>query len=470
MHMTGINFIGSYSGVDKGMIDKLMQAEKMPLVNMSNKKTSIVEKQNAWKDINTRLNSLFERIKVLQNPDTFTSREATSTNDKIVTMSPSKNAANGTYKISVKQLATSTTIIGKKILPEDKSISDDLGFNGSFTIANKDEVEANIEVKAEDSLKDIVDKINAKNKDWKDEDDKTVKGTGISATIIDGRIVLTDEKTGARDIQLSGDIVEDLGLDTGKEIGQKSEFIINGVEVQKDSNTVSDVMEGVTINLNKVHKDDEYDTVTVSLDTEKAAKAVKDFVDQYNSTMKFIEEKLDAGDPKVPGSAGALSGDGSLMRLHSSLRRMVSDSIGNKNTDIKDISQLGVTTKDRFGELQLDTAKLNKALSDDPQNVMNFFKTTIEEDKEVGFVPRLNEYIDSFISKKNGIINTKTESYDKVLKDLNKQIEVFNARMERKEKQYIKMFTALDVAMMKAEGQMSWLQNQVDSMNSIKRK
>ena len=39
--------------------------------------------------------------------------------------------------------------------------------------------------------------------------------------------------------------------------------------------------------------------------------------------------------------------------------------------------------------------------------------------------------------------------------------------MERKEKHYIKMFTALDVAMMQAEGQMSWLQSQIDSMNSM---
>ncbi|MEW8973772.1 MAG: flagellar filament capping protein FliD [Tissierellaceae bacterium] len=468
--MSDISFIGSYSGVDQAMIDKLMQAERKPLVQMSNKKTSLLEKQNAWKDINTRLDSLFEKIKVLQKPETFTSRKAKSTNEDIVTMSPSKDAANGTYKINIKQLATSTTIIGKKVLPEDKSISDDLGFNGSFTIVNKDEVEANIEVKAEDSLKDIVDKINAKTKDWKDENDETVKGTGISATIIDGRIVLTDEKTGARDIQLSGDIVGDLGLDTGKEIGQKAEFTINGVEVQKDSNTVSDVIEGVTINLNKVHKDDEYDTVTVSLDTEKASKAVKDFVDQYNSTMKFIEEKLDAGDPEKEVSAGTLCGDGSLMRLHSNLRMMVTDRIGNGDTNIRDISQLGVTTKDRFGELQLDTGKLNKALSEDPQNVMNFFMSKTEDGKEIGFVPRINEYVDSFISTKNGIIKEKNESYDKALKDLNRQIENFNARMERKEKYYIKMFTALDIAMMKSEDQMSWLQNQVDSMNSIKRK
>lgn len=473
--MPDISFIGSYSGIDKAAIDKLMAAEKMPLVHMSNKKTNIVEKQNAWKDINTRLNSLFEKIKVLQKPDTFTAKKATSTNEDIVSMTTSKNAAEGVYRINVEQLATNTTVIGGKV-PESSMIDGKLTQGGFFNIKNSDGVEVKIEVKEGDSLKDVADKINAMAKDHKDEDGKKVEGTGITATVIDGRMVLNDGKSGARDITLKGDgqgTLVNLGLskaDRDVKQGQNAKFTINGVEITRSSNKISDAIEGITINLNKAHKTGEYDTVTVGLDTEKVAKAVQDFVDQYNSTMKFIEEKMEPGDPKVPGSRGILAGDSSLMRLHASLRRMVTDKQGNGNTDIKDISQLGISTVDKEGQLKFDSKKFMDALSQSPEDVINFFYSKTEEEKEVGFVPRLNGYIDSFISKKNGIIKTKTESYDNVLKDLNRQIEVFNDRMERKEKQYIKMFTALDTAMMKAEGQMTWLQNQVDSMNSIKRK
>lgn len=470
--MSDISFIGSYSGIDKAAIDKLMIAEKMPLVHMSNKKTNIVEKQNAWKDINTRLNSLFEKIKVLQNPDTFTAKKATSTNEDIVTMTASKNAAEGVYRVNVERLATNTTVIGGNI-PEGSMIDGKLTQDGSFTIKNNDGVEVEIEVKEGDSLKDVADRINAVAKDYKDENGEKIEGTGITATIIDGRMVLNDGKSGARDITLEGDgqgTLVNLGLnDTAIDVkkGQNAKFTINGVEVVKDSNRVSDVIDGVTINLNKAHKAGEYDTVTVGLDTEKISKAVQDFVDQYNSTMKFIEEKMEPGDPEVPGSRGILAGDSSLMRLHDSLRRMVTDKQGNGNTDIKDISQLGVTTIDKWGQLKFDSKKFMNALAENPEDVINFFYSKGEDDKELGFVPRLNGYIDSFVSKKNGIIKTKTESYDKALKDLNRQIEVFNDRMERKEKQYIKMFTALDTAMMKAEGQMSWLQSQMDVMNSM---
>ena len=105
--------------------------------------------------------------------------------------------------------------------------------------------------------------------------------------------------------------------------GKEAIFTINNVEIRRDSNSISDVVDGLTINLKKVHEEGQYDTVTIGLDYKKAEDAVKAFVVQYNSTMKFIEDKLAAGDPEVPGSKGVLAGDGSLMRLHSSLRNLV---------------------------------------------------------------------------------------------------------------------------------------------------
>src|SRR5699024_9015701 len=154
-------------------------------------------------------------------------------------------------------------------------------------------------------------------------------------------------KTGARNIILNeidaetGEevhpgILNDLGLvsETESKItqnnGKNSIFTINGVEIERSSNSISDAIEGTTINLHKAHTGDEYDTVNISLDTSKLTKAVQDFVDQYNSTMTFIEDKMAAGDPEVEGSRGTLAGDSSLMRLHSSLRNMVTSSISNE--------------------------------------------------------------------------------------------------------------------------------------------
>ena len=482
--MSGINFIGSYSGIDKTSIDQLMEAERLPLKQFQIKKSSIAQKQNAWKDINTRLNNLFNKLKALQTKDTFTSKTATSTNEDIVAISPSKNAVEGSYKIQVKQLATNTTIIGRKI--DNGIFNEDGKFTtaGLFVIKNQDGKEYEIEYTTDDDLKSLVDKINAKTKAHLDpNNNEEIDGSGISATIIDGRLVLTDIETGNRNIELSDSIegtLDRLGLkniekddDTESRIiqGRKAIFTINNVEVEKDSNTISDVIEGLTINLKKASEGQEI-TVTVGINYGKAEKAIQEFVDQYNSTISFIEEKLAAGDPDVPGSAGVLVGDGTLMRLHSSLRNLVTSSVFDKGYDgFKDISQLGVTTVDKYGRLQFDSTKFREALEKDPDKVMEFFFGKGEgEDKVDGFVDRLNSYIDSFISTKNGIIKSKNESYDKILKDINRQIEIFNERMERKEQQYIKIFTALDVAMMQAESQMNWLVGQIDMLNASYKK
>ncbi|MBC8590310.1 flagellar filament capping protein FliD [Wansuia hejianensis] len=477
--MAGINFMGSYSGIDKSMIDDIMKAEKMPLVQLANKKTSITDKQNAWKDINTRLNSLYEKLKELEKQSTFTSKVATSTNDKIVTMNVGTGAPEGSYNIKVEQLATSTSIIGNKIegLVEGKFAKGTFAEDAFFTITNNEGKEISIEVSDGDSLQSIAKKINDALTEPVEEG-KTGQNIGIKATIVDGRIVLTDEKTGERGITLhgAGETLEKLGLDGFEGTtnnGVKAEFTINGVDVTSDSNKITDVIEGVTINLHKAHAPGEEDTVTVSLDTEKATKAVQDFVDQYNSTMKFIEEKMAAGDPEVPGSRGTLSGDGALMRLHSSLRNMVTKAISSEEGVIKDISQLGVSTVDRYGQLHFDSTKLVNALAENPNKVIDFFKG--EEGKE-GYSSLINKQIDYYISNKKdehgrtGIIKSTMDSYDNVIKDLNRQIENFNERMERKEQYYIKVFTALDVAMMQAESQMSWLEGQINAMNGMTKK
>ncbi|MFZ7131503.1 MAG: flagellar filament capping protein FliD [Eubacteriales bacterium] len=457
---SSINFLGSYSGIDQTSIDSLMEAEKLPLVQMANKKSDLTEKKNAWKDINTRLNSLFEKIKTLHDKDTYSAKTAVSTNENVVTMSPSKNTAAGSYKIHVAQLATNTTIISGTIAGATDTTTA-LGLTGDFNITNAEGEGLDVEVAATDTLRNIMDKINAGTKE-----------TGISATIIDNRLVISDQTTGVRDIQLTGDgILADLGLDATIEDtvtvtqGKNALFTINGIDVERTSNSISDVVLYTTIHLSKEHGVGEYDTVNVSLDTSKVTTAMQDFVDQYNSTMTFISELLFAGDSESELEAGKLAGDSALMRLQSTLRSYVTGTITNGNTDIQDISQLGIGTFDKEGQLKFDASKATAALQKDPQNVMNFFISKDSKGNDIGFGPKLQSYVDSFISSSSGVIKGKTESYESTLKDLTKRIDAFNLRMERKEAYYIKMFTALDVALAQAESQTSWLTSQIAAMN-----
>lgn len=455
--MAGINIIGSYSGIDQSSIDGLMEIEKLPLVALAAKKTDMTGKQNAWKDVNTRLNSLFDKLKALKSKDTYTSKISTSTDENIVSMTASKNSAAGTYKINVSRLATATSIVGDRF--NNISIDDQLNITGNLTIKNADESSPalDIQVASTDSLKSIVDKVNDGSKE-----------TGISATIIDNRIVFNDSKTGDRAITLGGDALEELKLNAATTTkGTTASFTINGIPVTTDTNTITDVVQNTTINLKNTHDAGETETINVSLDSSATEKAVKAFVDQYNSTMTFIEDKLAAGDPEAPASRGILAGDSTLQRLHSSLRNMVTSPISNAdNTSIKDISQLGVTTVDRFGQLIFDASLLKEELAKDPINVQNFFSSKDSSNNDIGFSSKMSDYVDSIISKTNGVIKGKNDSFERSLKDIAKQIESFNERVERKRAYYTKVFSALDVAMMQAESQMEWLNGQISAMNA----
>lgn len=454
--MATVNFMGSYSGIDQTMIDQLMAVEKRPLIKLSEKKESIGTQKNAWNDVKTRLNNLFDKLKALQSSETYTSKLASPGNNASLVVS--KNSAEGTYQIHVEQLATSTSVIGDEILKASGDSAKALELSGKFTINGNTE----IEVLATDSTKSIAEKINLSS-----------KSSGIRASIIDSKLVLNNVQTGnnaiALDDTLENVFLNELGLGTAKteKLGKNAKFQINDVAIERMSNSIKDVLDYTTINLTKEHTAGQFDTINVTQDTSKSITAVKDFVAQYNSTLQFLSDQVNPGQVGVVNSRGKLAGDGSLMRLQSTLRSMASSSIVNSTTDVKNLSKLGITTTDRSGQLKLDESKLEEILKADPEQVKNFFVSKNELGESVGFVPQMNTYIESF-SSSNGIIKDKADSYEKALKDIAKQVETFNARIAKKEQYYISMFSKLDTAMMKSESQLSWLSSQVEGMTSSK--
>ena len=454
--MASINFLGSYSGIDQTMIDQLMAIEKRPLIKLSEKKESIGTQKNAWNDVKSRLNNLFEKLKTLQSSETYTSKLASPGGSASLVVS--KNSAEGTYQIHVGQLATSTSINGGAIPNASGDSSKVLGLSGKFTINGSTE----IEVIATDTTRSITEKINL-----------TSKSSGVRASIIDSKFVLNNIQTGNKAITLADDasnaLLGNLGLGDTKTVnlGKNSLLTINGVDIERSSNSISDVLDYTSINLTKEHAVGQFDTINVTQDTSKSITAVKEFVAQYNSTLQFLSDQVNPGQVGVENSRGKLAGDGSLLRLQSTLRIMASSSIVNSTTEVNNLSKLGITTIDRYGQLQLDESKLEGVLKADPEQVKNFFSSKNALDENIGFVPQMNTYIESF-SSSSGIIKDKADSYEKALKDIAKQVVTFNARIEKKEQYYISMFSKLDTAMMKSESQLSWLSSQVSGMTSSK--
>lgn len=149
----------------------------------------------------------------------------------------------------------------------------------------------------------------------------------------------------------------------------------------RGSNTVSDVVSGLTINL---LKEGASTTITVEQDTDAVYSTVKAFVDQYNSTMDLIntrlsEEKVKDATTDAALKKGLLRGDSALVGLKDRIRRMVSEPIAGLQPFDR-LSDIGITTtSDDFGKsgkLQIDETKLKDAVNQDPEGVARLFLMT----------------------------------------------------------------------------------------------
>lgn len=471
---SGLSFMGSYSGITMDTIDQLIQAESGKLVQYSNQQKGLTNEKNAWKDINTRLDSLYKNFEALKESKTFDSKTVSNSNEKNLTVTSGTDALEGSYSVEVKKLATSSQVTSDIIEMAGKKVSssDKLTLEGNITLTDTDNLAISIEVKNGDSLKEIVTKIN---------DSAKEKESGLRASIVDSRIVLTDS-VGEQQIGISGTdkLISDLGMDTSSRteiVGEKSEISVNGITITGNTNTIENAVEGLTFNLLTLSEGNQASTVKVVEDQDKTTKAVQDFVDQYNSTMTFIDEQLSVGDPSAEGNTtGTLVGDSSLMRIQSQLRSLMTTSSKETTQSIKGLSDLGVEV-DRYGKASLDTTKLKEQLTKNSNSVQNFFSreesivvkdaegNETTETKQVGFAQQMTSFINEYIADKTGIITTKSKTIDDMIKSLDTQITKFNERLDSKRERYIKQFTALDTAMMQAESQLSYLMSQIGTTN-----
>jgi flagellar hook-associated protein 2 len=484
-----INFLGSYSGITSETIDSLIAAQSSKLTQYNNQKESLTKEKTAWSDIQTRLTNLNTKMDTLMDPKSFFSKKTTSSDEAKLAVTSGTNAVPGKYEITVDRLATASRLTSGQILTIGQTTTTALGFEGTFKLSSQDTNEigssdpktlkqVDITIANTDSLKDVITKINAQTKD-----------SGISATIIDGRLSLTDAQLGDRTISVTSatDLVDKLAFDPAAAGTAKATLaagtlakvtVNNTITLERNSNTITDAIEGMTLDLKATTAGSSV-SVSVADDTDNTLKVVKDFVEQYNSTVSFITEKLSVGDPtSTTNVSGALSGDSTLMRLQSSLRQMLTGGVEIQKTNPSDpietqkydfIGSLGISI-DRYGKASIDETKLKDVITKEPVRVAGFFSRSITVDgatekKKVGLAEKLQTVVNSFVDSKDGMITAKNKTYDKAMDDIAKKIEVFNERMEAQRARYVKTFTALDTAMMQAESQMSYLSSQLTSSN-----
>jgi flagellar hook-associated protein 2 len=149
---------------------------------------------------------------------------------------------------------------------------------------------------------------------------------------------------------------------------QNANMKVNGVAVTKPSNTISDVLQGVTLTLNKVTSSPA--TLTVARDTNTISNSISGFVKAYNdlaSTLKNVSA-YDAASQR----GAILQGDATVRSLQTQLRGIIGTAVTGVPGDLKTLSSIGVAFQ-KDGSLAVDQAKLNDAMNNHFDEIASLF-------------------------------------------------------------------------------------------------
>lgn len=143
--------------------------------------------------------------------------------------------------------------------------------------------------------------------------------------------------------------------------GADANFTIDGVSVTRSSNTVSDLIDGVTLELNSTTSSAE--TVSGSWDSANALVALQVFVDRLNVSISSLGALTDRG--SSTSDPGALAGDPLASYLLKQLQSLTTQPIEGFGDEQIYLANFGVMTE-KDGSLSLDEDRFNSYFTENP--------------------------------------------------------------------------------------------------------
>ncbi|TDN54879.1 flagellar hook-associated protein 2 [Buttiauxella sp. JUb87] len=470
--MASISTLGIGSGLDlSSILDSLQAAQKATLTPISKQQSSFTAKLSGYGTLKSALVSFQTANTALNKADLFTAT-STSSSSTAFSATTTGNAVAGKYTINVTQLAQSQTLTTKNTQPDSKTA---IATGDSVLTIQQggDKKPVTIDISAANSsLSGIRDTINNAK-------------AGVSASIINVgngqyRLSITSDDTGgdnAMSLSVSGDSALQSfmgynGTSTDAANGmeesvtaQDAELTVNNIKITNSSNTISDALEDITLNLNNVTTGTQ--TLTITKDTSKAETAVKAWVDAYNALQDTFSSltkytAVDTGADAQDSSNGALLGDSTLRTIQTQLKGLLNNT--QSSSSFKTLAQIGVTSDPSTGKLELDGDKLKTALKKDASGVQEMI---VGDGKTSGITTTIGNNLTSWLSS-TGIIKAATDGVSKTLNSLTAQYNKASERIDSEMARYKAQFTQLDVMMSSLNSTSSYLTQQFDTSSSKK--
>lgn len=479
--MASISSAGIGSGLDvNGIITQLMNIEKQPLTALDTKEAGYQSKLTSYGTLKSAVGSLQSAARALKSTTLYSSMSAKTGDSAVFGASANTAAQAASYSIQVVDRAQTQAIssqafptITSDVAVADGKIKIELGtFSGGIFTADPDKTASTINIAATgSSLEEIRDAINNANAGVRanlvyvgDAGYKltlTSKDTGaknsIKLTVMDTSDVVQNDNTGLA--RLSFDPAAAAG--TGKEfdvntVAQDAHLKIDGLDVYRTTNTISDAITGVTLSLASQGTT----TLTVSKDSSSAKSALDAFVKAYNDVSKQLREATAYNASTKQGSI--LTGDSGARSLQTALREMIGYSRSAAGSSFATLSDLGIALQ-RDGSLIFSSSKFDAAMSSSTTNVGDLLGST--STSAPGIAVRMTAVLDGILSG-TGILASRTEGINRSIADVGRQRETLSRRLVQIEQRYRKQFSGLDALVASMQKTSQFLTQQLANLPS----
>ena len=454
---------GLISGLDtEAIIKSLVDVKKAQWITpLENDIYNLTSKTTELEKVSSALDGLRSSSSTLKYLSTFEGRVGNSSSPEDVEIKTvSQSALKGTYNITVNDLAQSDREYFNGVA--DKSLTQ-FG-TGTITIESSG-VTTSIDIDStNNTLEGIRDAINA-------------SGAKVVASIVnDGdptnpyRLVLTSKNTGAsaaitQDIDSVLSLTHD-AVTSGLAVNQAqdADFLVNGLQIYSESNTVSDAIPGVSFTM-LVDNDGLTDTtISVNEDYSNAMENIVNFLNSYNAVVAEFKNQF-ATDPTTGASIGILSSDFTLQSIQSKLNGYIV-SIQNQlsGNGFQSLSEVGITMNSD-GYLEMNQSQLEASLAEDTDSVARLFQGMSSD--VPGVADNVYDYLKEITNPADGILVKKKQMWQQTMDQDNDQMSDYQTRISNYEQSLKDKFTHLEQTLLALQNKSNSLDSAQQSLNNL---
>lgn len=271
-----------------------------------------------------------------------------------------------------------------------------------------------------------------------------------------------------------GSAVGDLDFSNNLMTAADASFSVNGVSVSRATNEVSDLYDGLTLQLSQTTTPGTPVTVVISRNTEQIKSNILDLIETYNAAISDINILMgERSDDEEDIYSGSLAGDSFVRRLKDQLRTMLSGTSSTPGDSLSTLREIGLSF-DLTGVASVNQDTLETALSENLADVRTVFSADTEDQSTYGTAARgvagdAVKTLTDLISSR-GTIMTQSENAEQLISNYQGRLERLESRLEQLYARYIKQFGVMEAIVGQSNSMRDSLKSTFEGMMNIYKK